>query len=294
MSSLVPLNNAYAQNTVNFNSQTPSNAGGLFRYKVNTYAGASHTFDVSDLNAVCVFEKDTTLLISTANFSSTPPVGTEILFYSAAGYVKLTTSGASLYSSDGVYTLGPNWLGKIIYKGGNIWFFASANFDAYAYNWTDSCEHATAVYQIKDASDSNVYVSTQRSYTDNTATIPYNGVVYSSDESLYFSIANGYAVGSSGAENTNNYTTTYTLYTGPDAIGDAVSLYSVNGLSTSVISSLAGAKFFTSNVGSQYACYSTNTVSPGATADFYSATAYYPTYPIIFKDGYVINIDDYL
>lgn len=296
MPSLVPLNNAVAQSSVDFNNQTPSNAGGLFRYKINNYGFTSHTFNSNDLNAVCIFARDVSPAIPPASsFSEPPPVGSEILFYSISGFVRITTYGANLYTSTGVYTLGPNWIGKIIYKGNNDWFFSSTNFAAYSYMFSDCCGGISAlVYQIKSVNDADTFISTQRSYVDSSLTVPFNGTVYSQENATYYEIANGYFTTSAASCATNTYSTSYTFYTGPDPIYDAVTLYSVEGLNKNSVSSVAGKKFFTSNVGAQYDCYSTDAVSPGTQNSFYSSIGNYPSSPLSFLDGYIVNIDTYL
>lgn len=297
MPSLVPLNSAVAQSSVDFNNQTPSNAGGLFRYKINNYSSNSHTFTVADLNAVCIFYGDTTINLSPLNFSSAPPIGSEILFYSTGGYVKIEVSGGSLYSTIGNYTYGPNGMGKIIYKGNNEWFFASGNFAPYPYSFNDCCGNISGVvYQIKLASEDNIFSSTQRSYTDGNLTVPFNGTVPREFESIitYYVIANGYPVATQSSCETNAYSTAYTFYTGPDPVEDAVTFYSVSGLTITNTTSLAGKKFFTSDVGEQYDCYTTNAASPGTQNSYYASAASYPDSPLSFLDGYIVNIDTYL
>lgn len=295
MPSLVPLNNAVAQSSVDFNNQTPSNASGLFRYKINNYGFTSHTFNSNDLNAVCIFARDVSPTIPAASsFSEPPPVGSEILFYSISGFVRITTSGANLYTSTGVYTLGPNWIGKIIYKGNNDWFFASTNFAKDSYMFTDCCGDISAlVYQIKSVNDAQIFSTTQRSYADSSLTIPFNGTVYAEEDTTYYNVANGYNV-SVGACSTNTYSTPYTFYTGPDPDTDDVILYSVSGLNINNTTSLAGKKFFTSDVGDQFDCYTTDMVSPGTQNSYYSSTGGYPGSPLSFLDGYIVNIDSYL
>jgi len=299
MPSLVPLNNAVAQSSVDFNNQTPSNASGLFRYKINNYGFTSHTFNSNDLNAVCIFARDVAPAIPLASsFSSPPPIGSEILFYSTSGYVRLapqTELGVNLYTAVGTYTLGPNWIGKIIYKGNNDWFFASTNFAAYSYMFADCCGGISAlVYQIKSVNDAQIFSTTQRSYVDSSLTIPFNGTVYAEEDTTYYNIANGYNVATQGTCETNNYTTAYTFYTGPDPDTDDVILYSVSGLNINNTTSLAGKKFFTSDVGDQFDCYTTDMVSPGTQNSYYSSTGGYPGSPLSFLDGYIVNIDSYL
>jgi hypothetical protein len=286
MPSLVPLNNAIAQNSVDFNNQTPTNASGLFRYKVNQYGTNTHTFSSSDLNAVCVFSGDTNVLLSSSNFAQLPPVGAEIVFYSTSGRVRLDTSGVSLYASIGNFTLGPNSIGKIIYKGNNEWFFASSNFTSVFYSWTNCCEDFGELYQLRTPNNSALN-SNQRAYVDSTLDKPFNGVA-SYDGSSY-SAVNGYF--SPGGCVPTDYTTSYTFYSNAST---PVTFYSVTGLSPNIYTTLSGSKFFTSSVESVYDCYSINMVASGSAVTYYGSTAQYPGSPLVFLNGYVVNIDSYL
>jgi hypothetical protein len=298
MPSLVPLNNAIAQSRVDFNNQTPSNAGGLFRYKINNYGFTAHTFNSNDLNAVCIFARDVSPVMPLASsFSAPPPIGSEILFYSTSGYVRLVpeSAGVDLYCSVGNYTLGPNFIGKIIYKGNDDWFFASANFTSYSYSWDNCCgEFGVNLLQIKTVNDENIFSTAQRSYVDTDLTIPFNGTVYAVEATTYYNIANGYNVGSVGSCVNYSYSTPYTFFTGADPDADAVTFYSVADLTITDTASLAGKKFFTSDVGAQADCYTSDMVSPGAETSYYSSTASYPGSPLGFRDGYLVQIDNYL
>jgi hypothetical protein len=287
MPSLVPLNNAIAQNSVDFNNQTPTNAGGLFRYKVNQYGTNTHTFSSSDLNAVCVFSGDANILLSSSNFAQLPPVGAEIVFYSTAGRVRLNTAGVSLYANIGNFTLGPNSIGKIIYKGNNEWFFASSNFTSIIYSWTNCCEDFGELYQLRTPNNAALN-SNQRAYVDSTLDKPFNGIT--SYEGAYYSVVNGYFSSTAGCS-TKDYTTSYTFYSNAST---PVTFYSVTGLSPNIYTTLSGSKFFTSSVAAEYDCYSIDMVASGSAVTYYGSTAQYPGSPLVFLNGYVVNIDSYL
>jgi hypothetical protein len=288
MPSLVPLNNAIAQNSVDFNNQTPTNASGLFRYKVNQYGTNTHTFSSSDLNAVCVFSGDVNVLLSSSNFAQLPPVGAEIVFYSTSGRVRLDTSGVSLYVSIGNFTLGPNSIGKIIYKGNNEWFFASSNFTAIGDSFPNCCANTEYLYQLRLPTDSVLNLN-RRAYVDSTTLDkPFNGIV--SYAGAYYSVVNGYFSATAGCS-TKDYTTSYTFYSNAST---PVTFYSVTGLSPNIYTTLSGSKFFTSSVAAEYDCYSIDMVAPGSAVTYYGSTAQYPGSPLVFLHGYVVNIDSYL
>jgi len=285
MPSSVPLTNAIAQNSVDFNNQTPTNASGLFRYKINNYSG-TRTFTESDLNSVCIFNNVGNIVnvtLSSSGFSEVPPVGAEIIFYSLTGNIKINTGGSAVLKySVGNYTTGTAGAGKIIHKGNNVWYFASANASPQLYPWTNCCSESAELYQIATAPG---FSAARKSYTDSGATYPYNGTVY--DGSLYYRIVNG-AVGTqynNCAETTRNYNTSYTFYDSPDPIyGTYVNLVSVAGLSIAAPEDFLGYKFFTEAVGNQYDCYTANQAN----------TTYYtnnntPCYAVTFTNGYVTS-----
>jgi len=294
MPSLVPLNNAIAQSSVDFNNQTPANAGGLFRYKINNYSG-NRTLNSDDINAVCVCTHNTVLLLTTS-FTNLK-VNSEIIFYSSNGYVRVQPSvGVNLYFTDGYYTKGPSSTGgvssvsKLIYAGSNNWFLAGYNMSPSEYTWTNCCSSSSTLYQLKTSS---AYDINARAYTNSDLTIPYNGIVSLEAESTtyYYKLINGWPTSGTGCV-TDTYSTPYTFYTGADPVEDAVIFYSVSGLTPSSYSTLLGNKFFTADVGAQHDCYTTDMVSPGTQTSYYGSTAQYgSSSPAIFKDGYVVNIN---
>jgi hypothetical protein len=285
MPSSVPLTNAIAQNTVDFNNQTPTNASGLFRYKINNYTGQG-TFTDVDLNSVCIFNNVGNIVnvtLSSSGFSVVPPVGAEIIFYSLTGNIRLNTGGSAVLNySVGNYTTQTAGAGKIIHKGNHVWYFASANASPQQYSWTNCCSESAELYQIATVPGFN---SSLKSYTDSGAASPYNGTVY--DGSLYYRIVNGVYVSTSPdcASTTLNYNTSYTFYDSPDPIyGTYVNLVSVAGLTESQPNTLIGYKFFTQAVGNQYDCYGPNTVN-GA----YYTNNNTPYYAVTFTNGYLTS-----
>jgi hypothetical protein len=284
MPSTVPLNNALAQSSVDFNNQTLTNPAGLFRYKVNTYTTKTHVFTTADLNAVCKFSGDVTVIISSAYVGSPVP-GTEIIVYSVGGFVKVVFSVDVTFNySDGVFT-DVNKPGKLVYAGNDKWFFASANRNSNGYGWTNCCNEGSDIFQLSDN-----FTPSVRVYVDSGLTIPFNGLFQYEDEvSTFYYIVDGDVQPGSFECSTNSYTTAYTFYTGPDPISDAVTFYSVAGLTENSYNNLLGNKFFTSNVGEQFDCYTTDQVASGTQTTFYGDTDQYPNHYIIIQDGYVIN-----
>jgi len=295
MPSFVPLNNALAQNSVDFNNQTPTNSSGLFRYKINNRNTDTWTFIDADLNAVCIFTGVAEVTLT--NFSTTPPVGAEIVFYSVSDVVRITASGSAVLNySDGNTTISPALAGKIIHASNNVWFFASPNAGLYNHTWYDNCCNFTnALYQTGTSS----LDLGRRAYADTSLTIPFNGtaIVYVDPDNYYYTVSNGYINPNPITINdcyVNTYSTDYIFYTGSDPIYDTVTLYSVPSLDPTDPTTLSGNKFFSMDVGAQFDCVTDNIVSPGGTVAYYGSTAQYPAEPLIFKDGYVINIDQYL
>jgi len=288
MSSFLPLNNALAQNSVDFNSQTPTNSSGLFRYKVNT-RNNNYTFTSTDFNSVCIFNSGGLggLTLATLNsFSPAPPVGTEIIFYSTTGSVQIAGTGtATLNSTTGRFTTGINAPGKIIHRGNNVWYFASLSATFYSYNWANCCGASVGLYQIGTASNSNFNPSAF-SYTDGNFNIPFNGIVYYETGGGYYydKVVNGLVTGSSNCA-TSTFSTSYTYYTNTDPQDpQTVFIYSVSGLNRAQPETLLGYSFFSADVGVRQECYSSNRVSgvtyyinPGGGAS------------ITFYNGYVVS-----
>jgi hypothetical protein len=286
MSSFLPLNNALAQNSVDFNSQTPTNSSGLFRYKVNT-RNNNYTFTSTDFNSVCIFNSGGLggLTLATLNsFSPAPPVGTEIILYSTTGSVQIAGT-ATLNSATGRFTTGINAPGKIIHRGNNVWYFASLSATFYSFNWTNCCSDSVDLYQIGTDSNSNFNPSAF-SYTDGNFNIPFNGIVYYETElgSYYDKVVNGLVTGSSNCA-TSTFSTSYTYYTNTDPEDpQTVSIYSVSALTRDQPATLLGYSFFSTAVGGRQECYSSNRVSgvtyyinPGGGAS------------ITFYNGYVVS-----
>ena len=287
MPSSVPLTNAIAQNSVDFNSQTPTNASGLFRYKINNRVN-NHVFTDADLNSVCIFSGGGTITnveLNANDFSVTPPVGAEIIFYSTTGNVKIIPSGVNLYSSVGLFTPGASIVGKIIHRGNNVWYFAGANAHIFEFTWNDCCEVGRSLYQVSVAGgfDSNRF-----SYFDSNLNYPYNGHV-NDGTNLYYKVVNGVwnnTTISDCNDTKSYYTNQYNFYDAPDPIyGNTVPLYSVGGLNTTSPETLMGNKFFISDVGQQFDCYAPNTVSDST---YYTSTTA-PYYALTFRYGYVTS-----
>jgi len=285
MPSSVPLINAIAQNTVDFNNQTPTNASGLFRYKINNYS-APRIFTDTDLNSVCIFNDVGTIVdvyLNSNYFSTTPPVGAEIIFYSTTGNIRINTSGVGyLASSFGPFTTGANSAGKIIHRGGNVWYFASANATPQQYSWTNCCGNGGELYQITNTPGFNYSL---RSYFDLGIERPYNGTVFDYDTQLYYRIVNGVYAANYVECAPTSFGTGYNFYDAPDPIyGQTVTLYAVTGLNSADPISLLGNKFFVDQVGQQYDCYAASLVPDGAT--YYTSTTS-PYYALTFYGSYV-------
>jgi hypothetical protein len=289
MPSLVPLHNALSQNSVDFNSQTPINDRGLLRYSVQDYNTNSHTLTPADFNSVCIFAGDTQLVLN--NFGGvTPPTGTEIIFLSRTGYVRVATLNASLYTSNGPFTQGPYFAGKIIHLNNNLWVFAGTNWNPNTFTVNNCCAGTTTIYQLNTSA---VFDGAMRAYTTGDLAVPFNGTIESySDPTYYWNIfKNGYLTSTTADDcATYDYSEPYTFYAGPDPIYDAISFYSVSGQTPTVRATLNGNKFFISDVGIQHDCYATDAVSPGAPLNYYANPGDFPNSPLIFMDGYVINI----
>ena len=287
MPSSVPLTNAIAQNSVDFNSQTPTNASGLFRYKINSRDNG-YAFRNADLNSVCIFSGGAAIndvYLYSGYFPVDPPIGAEIIFYSTTGVIRIYIFGLTLYSSVGPFTPGAYSAGKIIYRGNNVWYFAGANAGVFEYTWTDCCGNGASLSQVSVAGGFN---PNRLSFFDQNLSYRYNGFV-NDGTNYYYRIVNGvYAetTASNCYDTQSYYSTQYNFYDAPDPIyGNAVPLYSVSGLNTATPETLLGNKFFISDVGQQYDCYTENVV-PATT--YYTATAA-PYYAITFYGGYVTS-----
>ena len=285
MPSSVPLTNAIAQNSVDFNNQTPTNASGLFRYKINSRSN-NHVFTEADLNSVCIFSGGGSItdvdIIQAFIANGVPPIGSEIIFYSTTGNIRIAATGAVLYSSVGRFTTGTAVAGKIIYKGNSTWYLASANANSFGYSWTDCCGNGASLYQILVTSGG--FYSGKLSYFDSGLTKLYNGTVFSYDSELYYRIVNGVSVATFAdcAATTLTYTTAYNFYDSPDPIyGNLVTLYSVESLNITAPETLVGNKFFTAAPGPVYDCYTSSVENT-----YYTATTA-PYYAITFYGGYV-------
>lgn len=297
MPSAVPLNNAIAQNSLDFNNQNPTNKGGLFRYKINNYESVSsgtisqYTFTNADLNAISVFTGDVNINITP--FAAHP--GSEILFYSSNGRIKLEASGGStLYSNIGNFTV-PGKAGKLIYTDSNTWFFSSLNTNCYPTSFTDCCEQTRNIYQVGIGNNGNLNTAI-KVYADLGADVAFNGLITLDIDAAQYDIINGQASAVTFGCYPASYDTAYTFYT-EDVIypGEVVPIifYSLaSGITPSNYSSLLGKPFFTDTVPSAiYDCSSSNRVAPSSSASYYGSPEQYPNYPVTFLDGYVIGYD---
>jgi hypothetical protein len=303
MPSLVPLNNAIAQNSLDFNNQNPTNKGGLFRYNINNYTRVNygsvgqHSFTNADLNSVCIFSGDVDILLSAGYLNPAPLTGTEILFYSAAGRIKLVPSGFSLYSNVGNFTV-PTKAGKIIYTSGNIWYFSSLNTDVFTPDVTDCCSISTGnIYQLGNNNsgslDANVKI-----YADANATVPFNGIVQDNLSTTRYNVINGQASVITDCDTAVSYNVEYTFYTeDPIYPGEVTPIvfYSKPYAGTpNNYGTLVGNRFFTTipNGGNAInSCYSYATVAPGSPVSYYGDSTQYPANPVTFLNGYVINYE---
>lgn len=288
MPASVPLNNAVAQNTFDFNNQRATNASGLSRYKINEYNTSARILNNADLNAVCVFSGNTTLTLGN-NFSPVPPVFSEIIFYSTNGYVRISSAvGTTVYSDTGLF-IGKGKVGKLVYVTSNTWFFASVTSTVNSFNFTDCCSDIGDIYQIgQNPASLN---TSAKAYTNASVNIPFNGS-FQIGENIY-SVANG-DLSIIGGCPFNVYQTAYTFYTAGETGPDPVTLYSVSGLTPSNYSTLLGKRFATSGQGSEespiYDCALNDIVSPSTQNSYYGSTAQYASNSsATFLDGYVIN-----
>ena len=190
MTSSVPLINAVAQNTVDFNNQTPSNAGGLFRYKIKNIGaptGGSYSLLPSDLNSVLIFSGDVTLYADLNSFGgSGPPVGSEVFFYSSGvtsvGQIQVVAQNCILTAENGPFLQSLSDTGRLIYMGldnigSKTWVFASKNYNFQVIDFTNCCvEEAQYAWQI--ALPGASYDSSFKAYVDASFSYPYNGEVY--------------------------------------------------------------------------------------------------------------------
>jgi hypothetical protein len=303
MPSLVPLNNAIAQNSLDFNNQNPTNKGGLFRYNINNYTRANygwvgqHSFTNADLNSVCIFSGDVDILLSAGYFSPAPLPGTEILFYSAAGRIKLVPAGVTLYSHVGNFTV-PTKAGKIIYTSEGDWYFSSLNTDVFPLNVTDCCSiSAFNIYQVGNNNsgslDANVKI-----YADSGTTVPFNGIVQDNLSNTRYNVINGQASVITDCDTPAAYSTEYTFYT-EDLIypGEVtpITFYSKPYAGTpNNYGTLVGNRFFTTipNGGTAiYSCWLTGRVAPDSGRTYYGDGTQYPANPVTFLNGYVINYE---
>jgi hypothetical protein len=303
MPSLVPLNNAIAQNSLDFNNQNPTNKGGLFRYNINNYTRVNygsvgqHYFTNADLNSVCIFSGDVDILLSAGYLNPAPLTGTEILFYSTSGRIRIDTSGFSLYSNVGNFTV-PTKAGKIIYTSEGDWYFSSLNTDVFTLNVTDCCSiSAVNIYQVGNNNsgslDANVKI-----YADASATVPFNGIVQDNLIFSRYNVINGQASAIAECETAAPYNVEYTFYTeDPIYPGQVtpIAFYSKPYAGTpNNYGTLVGNRFFTTipNGGTSInSCYSDATVAPGSSATYYGDGTQYPAYPVTFLNGYVINYE---
>jgi hypothetical protein len=300
MPSLVPLNNAIAQNSLDFNNQNPTNKGGLLRYNINDYTRANygsvgqHSFTNADLNSVCIFSGDVD--ISAGYLNPAPLTGTEILFYSTSGRIKLDTSGFSLYSNVGNFTV-PTKAGKIIYTSEGAWYFSSLNTDVFTPIVTDCCNITPTIYQVGNNNsgslDANVKI-----YADANVTVPFNGIVYDNLADQRYNVINGQASAIAECETAAPYNAEYIFYTEdpiyPGTVTQIAFYSKLYAGTPNNYGTLVGNRFFTTipNGGTAInSCYSDATVAPGSSATYYGDGTQYPDNPVTFLNGYVINYE---
>jgi hypothetical protein len=300
MPSLVPLNNAIAQNSLDFNNANPTNKGGLFRYNINDYTRVNygsvgqHSFTNADLNSVCIFSGDVDILLSAGYLNPAPLTGTEILFYSAVGRIKLVPSGSSLNSNVGNFTV-PTKAGKIIYSSAAQWYFSSLNTDVFSPSVADCCIGGVTIYQVGNNNswslDADVKI-----YADANVTVPFNGIVYDDLSNTRYNVINGLASVITDCDAPTAYSTEYTFYT-EDIIypGEVtpITFYSKPGAGTPYdYNSLLGDKFFTTtpNGGDPInSCWLNDRVAPDSRRTYYGDVEQYPANPVTFLNGYVID-----
>jgi hypothetical protein len=294
MPSLLPLNNAIAQNSLDFNNQNPTNKGGLLRYNINDYTRVNygsvveHFFTNADLNSVCIFSGDVNIILSSGYFSPAPLPGTEILFYSASGRIKLMPAGATLYSHVGNFTV-PTKAGKIIYTSEGAWYFSSLNTDVFSPSVADCCIGGVTIYQVgnnnSESLDANVKI-----YADASVNVPFNGIVYDDSIITRYNVINGQASVIAECETAAPYNVEYTFYS---SASTTATFYSKPDAGTPYdYISLLGNKFFTTapNEGNPInSCWAIDVVAPSTPTTYYGDSTQYPANPVTFLNGYVID-----
>jgi len=299
MPSLVPLNNAIAQNSVDFNNQNPTNKGGLSRYKITNYgqlnygAVSQHAFTNADLNSVCIFSGDVDITFQGFNFNPAPLPGAEILFYSTNGRIRLNDISALLYSNVGNFTV-PTKAGKIIYTSAGKWYFSSLNTAVFSPILTDCCGVSPpVVYQVGNNNSGSLDPNIKL-YVDPDATFAFNGIVYDTLDEQRYIVINGQATGDgmTVCDTPAVYSSEYTFYS---SASTTATFYSLTGAFTpDNYYSLLGIKFFSSipNEGNPInSCWATDVVAPGSPATYYGSTEQYPDNYVVFLNGYVIDYD---
>jgi hypothetical protein len=283
MPSFLPLNNAVAQNSVDFNNQTPTNSSGLFRYKVNTRDN-NYTFTSADFNSVCILSGGlggaTRVFLN--NFGTAPPTGTEIILYSTTGSVYILGS-ATLRRTIGNLTTGTNVAGKLIHRGNNEWYFASSNRPLFLFTFENCCSYSDSLVQIGTV---NNFDPNKFSYVDANLNLPFNGIVLYENEGISYSkkVVNGVTTGDYNCQQVN-FDTPYNFYASTDPENpQPVTIYSVSGLNAGNPESLVGNSFFIVPAMNVFSCLQGDRVS-GVT--YYLSTG--GGQSITFVDGYVVT-----
>ena len=295
MPSLVPLNNAIAQNSLDFNNQNPTNKGGLFRYNINNYgqlnygAVSQHSFTNADLNSVCIFSGDVDIALAAFNFNLEPLPGAEILFYSTNGRIRIVETGALLYSNVGNFTV-PTKAGKIIYTSAGKWYFSSLNTAVFSPIVTNCCGSTPPIVcQVGNDNAGSLDPNTKL-YESADANFAFNGIVQDTLTSQYYDIKNGLAYSVTGCPATVAYSSEYTFYS---SASTTATFYSLTGAFTpDNYLSLLGIKFFNAipNEGNPInSCWANDLVAPGEPAIYYGSAEQYPSDPVTFLNGYVIS-----
>mgnify|MGYP000915273065 CR=1 FL=1 len=253
-----PLYNAFAQNSLDLNNQTASNNAGFSRFNVASSGATSLTLSAANFNTITVFSDNVDITIQSVTGLNP---GAEAIIMSSGGRVYFIVNGVSVYADDNLfYSEAINKPVRLTYMGGTAYSLSGMLAKPMLYTTENCCSISVEVYQLVKAGYSfSVLGGTL--YADSTCKIKYNGDFY--ENLTRYQVTEGVAADIEGSCFTSDYSTAYGNFYGVPTVDDTpVSLYSVSGLSPgNSPSAFVSNKVFTSSVGVQYDCYTTNQYS---------------------------------
>lgn len=255
-----PLYNAFAQNSLDLNNQTASNNAGFFRFAVASSGATSLDLTKDYFNTITVFSDNVD--ISIPSITGLNP-GAEAIIMSSSGRVFFTANGVSVYADDNLfYSAAINKPVRLTYMGGTAYSLSGMLAKPMLYTTENCCSISVEVYQLVKAGYS-FSVLDGTLYADSTCKIKYNGDFYDAENSVRYQVTEGVATDIVSSCFTSDYSTAYGNFYGVPTVDDTpVSLYSVSGLSPgNSPAAFVSNKVFTSSVGVQYDCYTTNQYS---------------------------------